>query len=114
MIYDRFDIVVVPFPFTDHPLSKRRPALVVSTEQFCRQHRHLILCMITAATRSHWPSNVEITQSGAAGLRAPCVIRLKLFTLEISLILRTLGRLAPADAAAATRALALNLGLPAP
>ena len=30
MDYDRFDVVIVPFPFTDKAQAKRRPALVVS------------------------------------------------------------------------------------
>jgi hypothetical protein len=28
-IYNRFDVVVVPFPFTDSSITKRRPALYV-------------------------------------------------------------------------------------
>jgi mRNA interferase MazF len=29
-IFDRFDVVSVPFPCTDRPVRQRRPALVVS------------------------------------------------------------------------------------
>ena len=29
-IFDRFDVVSVPFPYTDRPVRQRRPALVVS------------------------------------------------------------------------------------
>lgn len=29
-IYNRFDVVVVPFPFTDSSITKRRPALIIS------------------------------------------------------------------------------------
>jgi len=28
--FDRFDVVSVPFPYTDRPVRQRRPALVVS------------------------------------------------------------------------------------
>ena len=30
MIYEPFDVIVVPFPFTDSLKTKRRPALVLS------------------------------------------------------------------------------------
>ncbi len=33
MTYDTFDVVVVPFPFTDRSAAKRRPALVVSRHE---------------------------------------------------------------------------------
>ena len=33
MTYDTFDVVVVPFPFTDRSSTKRRPALVVSRHE---------------------------------------------------------------------------------
>jgi mRNA interferase MazF len=29
-IYNRFDVVIVPFPFTDSSITKRRPALIIS------------------------------------------------------------------------------------
>jgi len=34
MIYDKFDVVKVPFPFTDKETVKRRPALVISESKY--------------------------------------------------------------------------------
>ena len=34
MIYNKFDIVKVPFPFTDKQTVKRRPALIISSGEY--------------------------------------------------------------------------------
>jgi mRNA interferase MazF len=90
------DVVVVPFPFTDRDASRRRPALVVSSESFNTGHRQWILAMITSA-RGEWAGDVSILGWREAGLRVPCKVRLKLFTLDESLILRRIGRLSDED-----------------
>ena len=48
----RFDVVIVPFPYTDHLAEKRRPALVVSADAFNRKHGLLWVAMITSAAKS--------------------------------------------------------------
>ena len=94
------DVVVVPFPFTDRVASKRRPALVVSSVAFNRASRHSVLAMITSAERTSWPGDVAVSDLAAAGLPVPCLVRLKLFTLDHRLVLKKAGRLAAEDRAA--------------
>lgn len=106
---DRWDVIVVPFPFTDKPVSKRRPALVLSVKGFNRSG-HSILAMITSKSHRPWPGDVEIADLPFAGLSVPCIVRLKLFTLDNRLILERKGRLAPNDVENAKRALAMALG----
>ena len=97
MTFERFDVVVVPFPFSDRHAAKRRPALVVSDRRFNRVHGHTILAMITTARDSSWPSDNEITDHDAAGLKARSVVRLKMFTLDNDLIVKRIGALAEED-----------------
>jgi len=92
-----FDVVVVPFPFTDRQAERRRPALVVSSPKFNRTHDQSTLAMITSAG-GDWPSDVPIRDWGEAGLSVPCKVRLKLFTLDDALILRKAGALSKRDA----------------
>ena len=80
MICEPFDVVVVPFPFTDREADRRRPALVVSSPDFNAIHDQSILAMITSAG-GDWPSDVAIRDWREAGLSVPCKVRLKLFTL---------------------------------
>ena len=98
MIFKAFDVVVVPFPFTDRDASKRRPALVISNALFNQQHDQLVLAMITTTTDSVWPSDVSLTHWQEVGLKVACHFRLKLFTLDQNLVLKTLGRLSSQDA----------------
>ena len=108
-IFEPFDVVIVPFPFTDRALVKRRPALVVSNRAFNERHDQLILAMITVARRSAWPGDVPIRDWPAAGLAVACRVRLKLFTLEKRLIVRRLGALAAKDREAIQAALSTSL-----
>ena len=105
MTFNAFDVVVVPFPFTDRTASRRRPALTLSVGGFGNQVGHSVFAMITSARQSIWPFDVPLTDLAAAGLKADCVARMKLFTLDHRLVLRKTGRLADQDAADVREAL---------
>ena len=92
-----FDVVVVPFPFTDRQASKRRPALVVSHSAFNQPSAHSVLAMITSAEQFPWAGDCPIQDISFAGLPTACLIRLKLFTLDHRLIIRKAGVLSPGD-----------------
>jgi mRNA interferase MazF len=104
--YELYDVVVVPFPFTDRATSKKRPALVISSAaKFNGRVDHIVLAMITSARHSAWPLDVVIEDLAAAGLPGRSVVRMKLFTLDGRLVLRKVGRLADADATNVAHAL---------
>ena len=96
MICDSWDVVIVPFPFTEKVGVKRRPALVLSTKTF-NENGHLVLSMITTQAHAAWPGDTNISSLPAAGLHAPCIVRLKVFTLDNRLIIRRSGHLAETD-----------------
>lgn len=103
--FEPFDLVVVPFPFTDLEARKRRPALVLSGPDFLRNTGHAILAMVTTAKQSSWNSDVPLWDWKAAGLPHPSVVRAKVFTLDSRFILRRLGGLSRRDRAAVRRSL---------
>ena len=104
--FEAFDVVVVPFPFTDRAATKRRPALVLSERSaFNAGIGHAVLAMITSASHSGWPLDVPLSDLHAAGLTSASVVRMKLFTLDERLILRKAGSLAAADRKAVAAAL---------
>lgn len=111
MIFNAFDVVVVPFPFTDRDTNKRRPALVISNASFNSQHNQLVLAMITITTDNRWPSDVSFAHWQEAGLKVACHFRLKLFTLDQSLILKTVGQLSSQDVKSVQAVLAKYLAI---
>ncbi len=106
MTYKAFEVVVVPFPFTDRKEGKRRPALVLSDHiQFNKPSGHTVLAMITSQKNPGWPLDTIITGQRQTGLKAPSKIRMKLFTLDNRLIIKKIGKLNNKDQKAVTKAL---------
>jgi mRNA interferase MazF len=90
--YSFGDVVLVPFPFADQPGDKQRPAVVISSARYQRERPDLILVPIT----SQLPTvprfgDVPVTDTTAAGLLKPGVIKPVIFTLEASLVRKRLG-----------------------
>jgi mRNA interferase MazF len=106
VIFNSFDIVVVPFPFTDRFASKKRPALVLSnSEVFNQSAGHTLLAMITSSKNQSWPLDTPIIDTIEAGLTSSSIVRLKLFTLDNQIIINKIGRLSKKDRSAVCKVL---------
>lgn len=97
MICDRYDVAVIPFPFAEVPVLKRRPAVVLSGRGFNEGNHSTLVAMITSTSRQPWPSDVVLSDLDAAGLPVPCRVRWRLATIPNDLIVRRLGRLGGLD-----------------
>lgn len=106
MTYEQFDVVVVPFRFTDTSGTKKRPALVISDAvTFNTPLRRSVMAMITSTTHSSWVLDVPINDLASVGLRAASIVRMKLFTLDDALVVRRIGTLSEVDKTAVQAAL---------
>ena len=95
--FEPWDIVRVPFPYTDRPVRQRRPALVIAAGELQTAHGLLWLAMITSEVHRGWPGDVVISDLGSAGLPAPSIVRpAKIATIDASDAGR-LGILPPTD-----------------
>ena len=113
MIYNAFDVVRVPFPFTDKQAEKNRPALVLSSDkEFNRSAGHSVMAMITSASHNPWPLDCTIKDLVSAGLPSASIIRFKLFTLDHRLIRGRLGKLSEMDSKTTRMNLMKLLNLP--
>lgn len=105
-----FDIVVVPFPYADRLAEKRRPAVVISHSDIGTRYKLVWLAMVTSAVNRRWDCDVDISDLKATGLPAPSRIRpVKIATVDVSRVVRVIGRLTAADTKALKAKLATLL-----
>ncbi|MEJ0026138.1 MAG: type II toxin-antitoxin system PemK/MazF family toxin [Rhizomicrobium sp.] len=98
MTYKRWDVVAVAFPFIEGTDSKRRPALIVSSDRLRAEQGVYWIAMITTAKSGVRRDDVQISDRENVGLPEDCVIRLaRLATVSDSLIARRIGELTPKD-----------------
>lgn len=101
-----WDVVKVPFPYTDRPVRQYRPALVVAAGGLESAHALLWVLMITSAANRGWANDVMISNPKTAGLPTASVVRCaKVATIEASDAER-IGRLPRADQKHAAKQLA--------
>jgi len=100
-----FDVVVVPFPYSDQLAEKRRPALVVSHPDLPARLARVWVAMITSVSHREL-GDAAIDDLEAAGLPAVSTLRAsKLATVDVGRVIRVAGRLADDDQKLARRAL---------
>lgn len=96
-IYKPFTVLAVPFPFTDSSQIKKRPALVISSKTYQKETDHISLLMITSSKHSQWYGDYLITELEPTGLTAKSIVRQKIFTIDMRLILKEIGILSEKD-----------------
>jgi mRNA interferase MazF len=108
--FEVWDIVKVPFPYTDRPVRQRRPALVLAAGELQTRHGLLWLAMVTSATHYGWSGDVVISDLDGAGLPAPSIVRpTKIATIDAQ-DAAPLGSLGTSDREALRRYLRERLG----
>ena len=91
-------VVVVKFPYSDRVAEKRRPAVSGAA---VAQAGYVRIAMITSARNAGMSGDIPIRDFAAAGLGAASTVRpLKIACIEPGRILRRIGALPPATAAA--------------
>ena len=77
------DVVLVPFPFTDQTETKKRPAVVASSDRYNNARSDVILMAITSQSSGHSRiGEVVIADWKGAGLIKASTIKPILTTLE--------------------------------
>jgi mRNA interferase MazF len=96
-IFEPWDIIKVPFPYTDRPVRQHRPALVVAATALQAEHGLLWVLMITSAENRGWRGDISVSDLTHSGLSAASVVR----TAKIAMIeakdAERIGSLPPID-----------------
>ena len=109
--YSFGDIVLVPFPFTDQSTTKKRPAVIISSDQYNRQRPDIIIMAVTSQMRSAgYFGDMSVENWKQAGLLKPSIIKPIFTTIEKGLVIRKLGRMGEKDLSSLQKALKTILG----
>jgi mRNA interferase MazF len=98
MAFQRGDVVLIPFPYTDLAATKTRPAVVVSSDHYHAVRSELLLAYVSSQlSKAHDTIDYVLTDWAQAGLPKPSFVRPKIAAIEPSLIVHQAGRLSAQD-----------------
>ncbi|MDR3533387.1 MAG: type II toxin-antitoxin system PemK/MazF family toxin [Rhodopila sp.] len=108
--FEVWDVVKVPFPYTNRPIQQHRPALVIAHHSYAGSPALLWVLMITSASHRRWAGDIPISDLSMAGLPAASIVRsAKIATIE-ALDAERIGCLPASDCSAVRRELAGLIG----
>ena len=107
----RGEVILVEFGFSEGIGSKKRPALILSTEPYRQSRQEVIVAAITSNVSGVLAGDTMITGWRDAGPLFPSVATGILRTIQANLIVRTLGTLPHQDLQSVNRNLRHALGL---
>lgn len=94
MAFQRGDVVLIPFPFTDLTTTKTRPAVVISSAVYQHSRPDLLLAYVSSQiSKATAPIDYILADWQAAGLLKPSFVRPKIAAIEPKLIVHQVGRL---------------------
>ena len=97
MNYKKWDIILVPFPFTDLKTTKKRPALIISPNEY-NDKLDVIIAFITSKLDLEYRiGDYKIKEWKKSSLPKPSMLRMKFATIDKSIIIKTLGILSAND-----------------
>lgn len=91
-------VVLMPVPYTNQSGHKQRPAVIISSPAYNSRRPDVVVLPITSQILpTLYFGEVLLQDWNAAGLPKPSVVKPNFFTLEKSLIIKTLGQLSQKD-----------------
>ena len=108
--FNRGDVVLVSFIFSDETGERRRPAVIVSSETYHQSRQEAIIAAITSRTDRILAGDYLISDWQGAGLLFPSVATGIIRTIKQGMIARKLGSMPQPDMEAVEDSLRYALG----
>ena len=105
MNYKKWEIVLVPFPFTDLTTIKKRPALIISPDEYNKKIDVVITFITSKLDLEYRIGDYKIQEWKKSDLPKPSIIQMKFATIDKSIIIKKLGRLSENDVKAFSKLL---------
>ena len=98
MVFQRGDVVLIPFPYTDLSAFKTRPAVVVSSRIYHAARSELLLAYVSSQISQANPTiDYVLADWTDAGLLKPSFVRPKVAAVEPTLVVHRVGILSTRD-----------------
>lgn len=97
MNYNKWEIILVPFPFTNLTTTKKRPALIVSPNEYNKNMDVVIAFITSKLDLEYRVGDYKIQEWKRSNLPKPSMLRMKFATIDKSIIVKKLGRLSEKD-----------------
>jgi mRNA interferase MazF len=97
IIYKKWDIVLVNFPFSDLTASKKRPALIISPDEYNKSEDVIIAFITSNLPEKTGRYEYYINEWQNSGLLKTSILKMKLATVTKLVIHKKLGTLHTTD-----------------
>ncbi len=97
MTYKKWEVILVPFPFTNLSANKKRPALIISPDKY-NVGSDVVIAFITSKMDLKFRiGDYIIKEWEKSNFPKPSIIRMKFATIDKTMILKKLGKLSDMD-----------------
>ncbi|MEA1881647.1 MAG: type II toxin-antitoxin system PemK/MazF family toxin [Candidatus Marinimicrobia bacterium] len=98
MTYKKWDVVLLPFPFSNQSIIKKRPGLILSPNRAINEKFDIVIAFMTSNMASPPRiGDIQLMDWKKENLPKPTMVRMKFATIEYSMILKRLGQLSAKD-----------------
>lgn len=97
--FKKWDVVLVPFPFTDLSTSKKRPALIISPDGYNKFEDVVVMFITSNVKASPKPGDYKLKEWKKSGLPKVSMTRMRFSTIQKTIIIKKIGSFQDKDIA---------------